>query len=232
MPGKVCAGTRRVKKCVKPMGEGQFCKGDPFWVCGSGLKCRDRVCVKSSVKDPRIRCDRPGVVCPSGTKCVGNKVKRCIRPMKEGGECRNDPYWICASGLECQRRKCVKATGKAPPGGRCEEKPCIDGEVCAGIAVKRCIVPMGPGKECRNDPFWICEKGTFCKDNVCTFMVEEGEDCLRMGAMCVAGAKCVGTSTRKICKKPMVLGGVCNKLDPFWYCDVGLRCYWGTCVKA
>lgn len=231
MPGTVCAGTARVKKCVKPMPEGGMCKGDPYWVCAEGLVCVDRLCKRMPKMPKRKRCDRPGVVCPPGTLCVGNAVKRCIVPMPVGGECRNDPFWICKPGLLCKDNVCRKP--RMPKRKRCDRPGvvCPRGTVCVGNAVKRCVMPMKPGGECRNDPFWICEAGLFCKDNVCTYMVEEGGRCGKRGAMCVAGTKCVGTKFVKKCKAPMPLGGICRK-DPFWYCKDGLKCSGGKCVVA
>lgn len=42
--GLVCAGPQRNRVCKKPMQNGEFCKGDPYWKCAAGLRCVDKHC--------------------------------------------------------------------------------------------------------------------------------------------------------------------------------------------
>lgn len=107
--GLACAGTAQVRKCVKPMGEGMKCKGDPYWVCKHGLVCRGGVCQKRAIpKD--ASCRWPAAVCAKGLVCAGKADNpRCVMPMKMGGKCKGDPYWVCEKGLKCVDGVCAKS---------------------------------------------------------------------------------------------------------------------------
>eukprot|EP00171_Calliarthron_tuberculosum_P003147 IDg3147t1 len=74
--------------------------------------------------------------CPHGQVCAGSsKVKKCVTPMKEGGRCGVDPFWVCLKGLRCKDHVCVKRRAKCPK--------CPHGQVCAGTrTVKKCVTPM------------------------------------------------------------------------------------------
>lgn len=102
--GSTCAGTRGKMRCVKPMPVCGRCGVDPYWVCAEGLICEANVC-----KVPRGRnCTARGSCCESGTVCAGTETKkRCVKPMKAGGQCGVDPYWVCADGLICKSNVCV-----------------------------------------------------------------------------------------------------------------------------
>lgn len=170
-PGYVCAGTPKIKKCVKPMREGKPCANDPWWVCAAGLVCRRGVCQKDRIpKDGS--CRFPGAKCAPGLVCAGPPDnKRCVMPMKEGGQCRGgrDPYWVCIEGLVCINNTCQKP--RVPKGGSCKDKGdvCMDGLICAGTTENpRCVMPMGKGGRCGgNDPYWVCKTGLTCVNERC-----------------------------------------------------------------
>ena len=44
--GLVCGGPSHNRIFVKPMQKGEFCKGDPYWKCGEGLRCLNQYCVE------------------------------------------------------------------------------------------------------------------------------------------------------------------------------------------
>ena len=44
--GLVCVGNARRDICVKPMGVGQSCGRDPFWICRSDLVCVNYKCAR------------------------------------------------------------------------------------------------------------------------------------------------------------------------------------------
>lgn len=233
--GRVCAGGRPDNmRCVKPMPEGGFCKGDPFWVCARGLACVGKVCVKAVKKGGS--CVPPGSICEDGTVCAGGRPdnKRCVKPMPIGGVCKGDPFWVCEEGLECVNKVCVKEVRKGescvPPNTVCE-----DGTVCAGGRPdnKRCVKPMPVGGRCKGDPFWVCEEGLVCKNQVCRRKIAvKGESCVAPTTKCMKGTVCAGGKPdNKRCVKPLAEGDFC-KGDPFWVCDKGLECVREMCVKV
>ncbi|KAI0562539.1 crumbs protein precursor 95F [Gracilaria domingensis] len=152
--------------------------------------------------------------------------------MDAGERCGVDPYWVCAKGLRCKKNVCVAP--QVPVGGNCRRpgSVCEPGAVCVGTdRKKRCVKPMGPGGECGRDPLWICEAGLECTGGICVKpRVPLGESCLEADSVCVEGAICVGTATRKICKKPRTVGEQCD-VDPFWVCEDGLDCIANVCEK-
>lgn len=235
--GTVCAGRNGRKKCVLPMKEGEFCKGDPFWVCEEGLECSDNLCIRPVVPKGGD-CSAEGAVCEEGTVCkdkvlsVAASEKRCIRPREEGERCKRDPFWMCAEGLSCAHNRCI--SGPFPKGGNClqEGSVCADGLVCAGKETrKKCVVPMKEGEFCKGDVFWVCEAGLDCVGKVCVRpFVPEGENCDAEGANCEEGTTCIGRRGKKRCVRPMKEGERCKR-DPFWRCAEGLECVERKCRR-
>eukprot|EP00737_Agarophyton_chilense_P000166 gb/GEZJ01000193.1/.p1 GENE.gb/GEZJ01000193.1/~~gb/GEZJ01000193.1/.p1 ORF type:complete len:333 (-),score=13.08 gb/GEZJ01000193.1/:1788-2786(-) len=171
--------------------------------------------------------------CPKNTVCAGPIWrKRCVIPMTLGKTCGVDPYWVCAKGLKCKKHVCTLP--KIEVGGDCtrEGSVCVSGAVCAGTDKKKmCVKPMGPGGRCGSDPFWVCKSGLECSMGACVKpKVPLGESCLERGSRCVEGAICVGTPTKKLCKRPRTVGQSCE-VDPFWVCEDGLDCVSNICVK-
>lgn len=166
--GTVCAGLANRKRCVVPMKENERCRKDPFWICEDKLECVKGVCLPPAIKKGRS-CVKKGSRCTDGTVCAGRKGhKKCVVPMKEGGNCRKDPFWVCVEGLDCYKGTCVQPPIKK--GCSCVKKGsrCIDGTVCAGVRKrKRCVVPMKKGQHCRKDPFWVCLEGLQCVKGTC-----------------------------------------------------------------
>lgn len=74
----ICAGTMRRRRCVKPMGLGQPCQRDIYWVCGKGLSCRYYRCVHKLTTD--CDCGAGKGLCEVGSVCKGDvntRVSRC-----------------------------------------------------------------------------------------------------------------------------------------------------------
>lgn len=75
--GLMCAGLRNRKRCVKPMGLGQSCLRDPYWVCAKGLSCRYYRCVRALSTD--CDCTDGTGLCEMGTICKGDANTRGSR---------------------------------------------------------------------------------------------------------------------------------------------------------
>lgn len=221
LSGRVCVGTSSTKRCKIPMGPGQRCERDPFWVCRSSLTCVHNIC---KIGLGAVCTDYPDE-CASGLSCVGSgSVKRCNKLMDIGGQCEVDPWWVCRPGLVCQNQEC-----KIPQGGVCTANPdeCASGLACVGSgSAKRCNKPMGPGGQCEVDPYWVCEPGLTCAHKRCK--IPENGSCTGNTDQCVSSLACVGTSSNKRCKKLMDVGERCG-VDPFWVCKPSLPCQGNVC---
>lgn len=220
--GTKCVGTSRRKQCRRPNGPGGQCRPSSFGFCGMGLACQQHVC--------RIRnnqaCNRNPKLCVSGLKCVGpSKKKRCRRPQGFRQTCRPNSYHICADGLTCDNGICRKSIN-----AKClsQTNGCVKAAVCVGPRNNlRCQKPINVGDRCNpKNLFLACSKGLVCDGNICR--IREGQSCIRNTNRCQQGTKCVGTSRRKLCKKPMKVGGRCA-VDPSWFCDKGLICQEKVC---
>eukprot|EP00171_Calliarthron_tuberculosum_P023815 IDg23815t1 len=76
-PKKVCAGPRKARKCVVPVGKNGRCGGSAYRVCKRGLKC------------------------------AGNrKGKKCVAPLGKNKRCGGNPFKVCKRGLKCVRGRC------------------------------------------------------------------------------------------------------------------------------
>lgn len=226
----MCAGTETRKKCVTPMPTGGPCRNDPFWLCAEGLSCINNECVPADLPEGGD-CLPEGAKCMEGTVCAGSpRRKRCVAPMGEGGRCGVDPRWVCAAGLQCRRKKCVVVP--IPSGGDClpEGAICVTGTVCAGsLRRKRCVVPMGKGGRCGQDPRWICAVGLECRRKVCVqIVIPTGGDCSEEGVVCEERTVCAGRKNQR-CVVPMQEGERCGQ-DPRWICAAGLECKHKKCV--
>lgn len=220
--GTKCVGPNRRKQCRKPNGAGGKCRSSPYDFCQSGLTCERHVC-RIGNNQP---CDRNPNLCVIGTKCVGPfKKKRCRRPQGFGQKCRANSYHICTNGLSCDKGVC-----RISINGNCTRRRngCVRGAVCVGPRNNlRCKKTVNVGGRCdKNNLFFSCRKGLICDRHVCR--IQDGQSCLRNPNRCQLGTKCVGTSRRKLCKRPMKVGGRCA-VDPFWYCDDGLICQGRLC---
>lgn len=111
--GAVCAGTSTSKRCVMPMEENENCRSDPFWVCNTGLSCRNNTCRNNIGRKPLVKvgrsCLAEGSECEPGTVFVGTQTsKRCVKPLEEGVSCGNDVFGVCRKGLTCRNNACRK----------------------------------------------------------------------------------------------------------------------------
>lgn len=226
--GTHCVGTATRKLCRKPMIRGQRCNTDPFWVCRNGLTC-----VSNQCRIPEnVNCLFGGQgsrFCVAGTQCVGTATRKiCKRAMLRGQRCNTDPFWVCRIGLTCVRNQCrIPQDANCLFGGRASQF-CIAGTSCVGLTNRKvCKKWMAPGGRCNTDPFWKCQPGYPCVSNICR--IRENASCLNQRPeLCAPGTQCVGTATRKICKKWMPIGGRCNT-DPFWRCQPGVPCVSNIC---
>lgn len=169
-PGKVCVGPTGNKKCVTPMNVGETCGQDPFWVCMTGLTCEHFVCRGKFVPEGG-RCTDGGLRCRQGFTCAETAtVKKCVKPMQEGKQCGNDPYWVCRDGLVCRGGVCQRNRIPRDVSCRFPEAVCEHGLVCAGPPKNpRCVKAMGKGGQCSTDPYWVCRSGLKCVDGVCVW---------------------------------------------------------------
>lgn len=214
--GLSCFGTDDEKKCTKPIPVGGECETDPFQFCESALVCLNNMCKIAE----NSACTDNQEGCVDGLRCVGsNDVKQCTKPSPVGGDCEISMFSLCEDDLKCEENQC-----KIREGSVCTGAPnsCSSGLSCVGAnEEKRCKTLMPVGGKCRTDPFWICEKGLVCQKEHCR--IPSKGLCLHAPKFCARGTKCVGTNTKKRCKKPMRLGGRCGT-DPFWVCGGRLLC--------
>lgn len=226
---RICAGPDGKLLCVRPMPAGNSCAVDPYWVCRESLRCENHVCVVPEMGD----CFLNENFCSSGTICAGiGNLKRCVHPAGEGYSCGSNHFQICKTGLRCTNDECVRP--QIPAGNSCSESgaQCEEGTICAGTTEnKRCVAPMGEGKQCGQDPFWICEEGLDCKNGVCIAnYIPKGGDCSKLKSKCEAGTVCAGTAKRMRCVVPMAENETCGR-DPFWVCESSLDCVDNLCKK-
>ena len=227
----ICAGFRWYKLCVYPRGENHRCGGS-FHVCAHGLTCVRYTCKRSSI--PRGgRCEAGGTPCASGTECLGpHGNQRCFEKMGLGKQCEVDPWWVCEDGLACVDNVCTNPI--IPRGGKCPAagSKCIAGTECLGPrGNQRCFEKMGLGKQCEVDPWWVCEDGLACVDNVCTNpIIPRGGKCPSARSKCIAGTECVGPAGKQRCFEKMGLGKRCQ-VDPWWVCQDDLVCVSHRCVR-
>lgn len=120
-------------------------------------------------------------------------------------------------------------------GGSClsEGSECEQGTVCVGTSLsKRCVEPLENGEACGNDPFWVCEDGLTCRNDICRMpLVKVGESCAAVGSECEKGTVCIGTKTSKRCVKRLEEGESCGS-DEFGVCQKELTCRNDICRKA
>ncbi|KAI0562538.1 hypothetical protein FGB62_58g042 [Gracilaria domingensis] len=222
--GTTCAGTKSVKKCVRPKDVRMRCGKNPFAVCKKDLVCEDGLC-----KIPRNGdCTAKGSLCIDGTVCIGtNQKRKCL--MLGGMNKPCGPGTLCPRGLQCVGGFCRMP--KIPVGGSCL-KPgsiCVDGSICAGTPRKKvCVKPKSIEQKCGRSPFWVCKRGLHCIRGICKKKIPHGGNCLRKGAFCAHGTVCVGTSRVKRCVIPGPAGYRCGK-NPFMVCRKGLKCQHGLC---
>lgn len=109
---------------------------------------------------------------------------------------------------------------------------CQQGLSCVGKSSdKRCVALMTEGKQCGQDPFWICHSDLNCVSGTCQRApVPQGGSCLDSKLTCSSGLACAGTDSDKRCVRPMTLNGDCGQ-DPFWICESTLKCIEGKCSK-
>lgn len=231
--GLICAGRPDKKKCVKPMNEGERCKGDPFWVCREGLECVDQICVKPTIPK-HGDCLQEGAVCENGTVCVSNgNISKCVEPMSEGKQCGKDPFWICEDGLSCIGNTCAREGGGVGDDCSRDGFECNDGLVCAGTARKRrCVKPVELSGKCSKNVRRSCSQGLSCVNDECVKIARHEEHCGSPGTICDSTTVCAGsTSENKKCVRPMEEGKACGS-DPFWVCGLGLKCVSQKCIKV
>ena len=154
--GMKCVGPTGRMKCKHPMRANKRCGQDPYWVCADGLNCVKNVCTK---KVPvNNDCSTEEGTCPKGKECVGpSGKKRCNKPMKKGGRCGVDPYWVCADGLTCVDEIC---RNNDPVEENCspDTSPCRDGKQCVGpTGAQKCKKPMTEDEKCGQNPYGVCE---------------------------------------------------------------------------
>eukprot|EP00171_Calliarthron_tuberculosum_P003058 IDg3058t1 len=101
--------------------------------------------------------------CSRGKVCAGTLYKKkCVKPMGHGKRCGTDPFWVCKKSLRCIKNRCRRRVARCPR--------CSRGKVCAGTLYKKeCVKPMGLGKRCGTDPFWVCKKSLRCVRHKCRF---------------------------------------------------------------
>lgn len=170
---------------------------------------------------------------PGGCHCAGHQVcaggrgfaRKCVTPMKQGGRCGQDPYWVCSRGLNCASGRCVKLMGI---GGSCRDPwwRCRRGLTCN--ARKICsprVITVGLGGLCSRFGFRTrCAHGLSCLGNRCIKVVGYRQKCALPNVVCARGQGlgCVGPRGRTSCKKLMGIGGSCA--DPWWVCQPSLQC--------
>lgn len=224
-----CAGPDENLLCVRAMPAGKSCAVDPYWICEESLKCENHVCVVPEMGN----CSQNEDHCSSGLICAGSgNLKRCVRPVGEGHSCGSNSFQICETGLNCANDKCVRPQVSA--GGNCSASKvqCKEGTVCVGkLENMRCVVPMEEGKQCGQDPYWVCKGGLVCSNGLCIANdIPKGGDCLNSELKCEAGTVCAGTGIRMRCVVPMGENEICGK-DPFWVCESNLSCIDNSCIK-
>lgn len=235
IPGTVCAGRPTHKKCVIPMKEDEFCKGDPFWVCESGLECVDELCVVPKIEEGNS-CKGNVSGCEDGTVCAGSRRrKKCVVPMKEGELCKGDPFWVCASGLNCVDQTCKKPT--VLEGGSCNESgaECAEGTVCAGRRGRaKCVQPKWLGEKCRRGTYAVCHKDLNCSRRRCRGkFVGRGRSCDGTTKTCRKPSHCVRKEDKKtfVCGTRRIEGDQCKEHHDF-RCVDGLLCISGKCTST
>lgn len=176
-----------------PVKVGGTCKKAGFDKCSKGLVCESNVC-----KIGRLGvCTKNNRLCAKGLSCVGaGKTKKCNMLMGPGKKCETDPFWFCQKGLVCQKKECKIAEGDV-----CTKntEACVRGTECVGTAkTKKCKRPMGLGKRCGKDPFWVCLSSLVCDEHDGKCKIPKGGVCGGPTAkLCVSGTKCGGGSRRK-----------------------------------
>ena len=60
--------------------------------------------------------------------------------------------------------------------------------------------------KCGKHPYWVCNDGLKCVDNICKFIGRSrgpNEDCTVEDVSCEEGMTCIGPEDKKKCKKLM-----------------------------
>lgn len=229
--GLVCAGVQSQKLCVTEKKEGEECDPAlPLIVCEAGLVCMDERCRKPKVPEGG-NCSEQSAICEDNLVCAGfPNEKKCVPQITEGQACDSDnPLSVCEGSLDCIDGRCSKP--RIPQGQSCNAVGdiCEENSVCVGPSgQKLCMAPMGVGKNCEIDPYWVCEEELQCENHVCREpRIPRGGDCTQ-GGTCADGSVCAGSSTHKLCVTPMSEGKSCG-VDPFWVCSEGLNCEHNIC---
>lgn len=218
--GTVCVGRPDKMQCRKPMGAGQRCGTDPFWVCQSSLTCQGDVC--------RVRvggvCLISGrqVPCLNGLSCVRNGRTRRCRAVKGPGErCANTA--VCDTGLVCQGRICKVSIGQSCVRDG-ETVPCVSGALCVGSGNKCvCQRAAAAGQQC-NGETQICQTGLTCQSGRCKIPV--GKSCKQSRGSCVSGAICSRNGSNWTCRNVADAGENCGRGTT---CAAGLVCQGQKC---
>lgn len=253
--GLHCVGTKHTKRCKKPVKVGGSCNVDPFWKCGSGLTCQHKKCRFTQGEE----CTDDPNWCAKGLKCVGSKYyKQCEKPVKLGGQCLIEPFWVCDKGLVCGKDNICRIK----QGEECTKTPkqCAHGLHCVGTPYhKQCEKPVKAGGSCDFEPYWKCGKGLKCQSEVCRIL--KGADCTYNEEYCAYGLTCAGpkhskkcvslvkrgdkcTTEYDVCARGLVCGGLgkaricipgmgegrpCRIGNPKMQCEAGLKCNDGFC---
>lgn len=217
-----CAGTSTDKTCVLPKSQGETCGLTSKDICKRSLSCTDNVCSVSKIPAGGV-CLFNRATCDDGLICAGNAHRKiCVTPKERGDQCGRSSFEKCQSDLECHGGRCC-----VPQNGDClpSRSICVPGLVCAGRTnKKRCVEPMPEGDACGQDPFWVCEKGLNCVNNICVKPgIQDGGSCAKNEDGCSEGLVCVGTKSRKFCVSPLNSGSACY-LSPFVVCKDGFVC--------
>lgn len=159
--------------------------------------------------------------CEPHTRCIRG---RCRRISSAGQSCRRrgSEYRECNNNLVCISHVC-----RIKERQLCDSHPsqCRPGTACVGPKGRRkCFKPMGPGKRCKVDPYWFCQKNLLCQDRICR--VGEGGSCVagRKLLPCAKGLRCKD----KVCRRLTGPGGKCSGTGQST-CQQGFTCERGIC---